>query len=141
MYSALARTCGDQTLPIWGPEHGLLFTANMVALPISITCKASTAGEVRGTSTMLVPRKGATPAWQAEFADLLANHGLTAVASEKEPPELEAIQRQAAGFPLATITRVLHIIQREWRDEASRLYFLVRASIDLSGPYEQKGWP
>ena len=32
MYSALARTCGDQTLPIWGPEHGLLFTANSVVL-------------------------------------------------------------------------------------------------------------
>ena len=60
------------------------------------------------------------------------------MASEKEPPELEAIQRQATGFSLATVTRVFYVIQREWRDEASRLYFLVRASVDLSGPYEQK---
>ena len=75
MYSALVRSCGDQTLPVWGPEHGSLFTANMVALPITTSGKASAAGEVRGTSTMLVPRQGATPAWQAEFADLLANHG------------------------------------------------------------------
>ena len=137
-YSALKRSCGDQVLPIWGPELGSLLTANMVALPITTSGKASAAGEVRGTSTLLVPRKGATPAWRAEFADLLASYELTSVASEKNPPELEAIRQQAATFPAAAIAHVHAQIQREWRDEASRLYFVVRASIDLSGPYEQK---
>ena len=136
--SALAHTSGDPAYSAELPLHAAWFTANMVAFPISISGKPSAAGEVRGTSTLLVPRKGVSLSWRAEFADLLANHELTAVASEKNPPDIDAVKLQAAGFPLAIITRVHLAILREWRDEASRLYFLVRASIDLSGPYEQK---
>ena len=130
--SALKRLCGDRACSTDATLTGSVLTAHMVAFPITTSGKASAAGEVRGTSSLLVPRKGATPAWQAEFADLLANHGLTAVASEKEPPELEAIQRQATSFSLATVTRVFYVIQREWRDEASRLYFLVPSFGHLS---------
>ena len=68
--------------------------------------KTTAAGEVRGTSTKLVPRKGATPAWRAELADLLASYELTSVASEKNPPELDAIRQQAAAFPAAAIALV-----------------------------------
>ena len=88
--SALKRVCGARACSTEATLTGSVLTAHMVAFPITTSGKASAAGEVRGTSSLLVPRKGATPAWQAEFADLLANHGLTAVASEKEPPELEA---------------------------------------------------
>ena len=136
--SALTRSSGDPADSAELPLHAAWITANMVAFPITTSGKPSAAGEVRGTSTLLVPRQGVTLAWRAEFADLLANHELTAVASEKNPPDIEAVKLQAAGFPLATITRVHLAILREWRDEASRLYFIVRASIDLSGPYEQK---
>ena len=137
--SALTRSSGDPADSAELPLHATWITANMVAFPITTSGKASAAGEVRGTSSLLVPRKGVSLSWRAEFADLLANHELTAVASEKNPPDIDAVKLQAAGFPLATITRVHLAILREWRDEASRLYFLVRASIDLSGPYEQKG--
>ena len=119
-YSAPTRSYGDLADSAEQPLDAAWITANMVAFPITTSGKPSAAGEVRGTSTLLVPRQGATLSWRAEFADLLANHELTAVASEKNPPDIEAVKLQAAGFPLATITRVHLAILREWRDEATK---------------------
>ena len=49
-YDALLRSSGDQIVPIWGPLHGSLFTANMVAVQVMTSGKTTAAGEVRSTS-------------------------------------------------------------------------------------------
>ena len=114
--------------------------SDMVVLPV-FDQRTSTDGspaEAARTSTKLVPRKGVTETWRDEMSDILAVKKLGKVAAEVHPPTLEYLQAQLQGYPEDEIVAMHKAATEMWWGEATRLYQIVRASVDLTGIYEKK---
>ena len=90
------------------------------------------------TRTKLVPRKGVTDAWFDELNDILSAYKLTAITYEKQPPSLQELVQNLPGVPFDMVEALLNAISTQWWHEATTLYQIVRASIDLSGIFEKK---
>ena len=106
--------------------------SDMVVLPV-FDQRTSTDGspaEAARTSTKLVPRKGVTETWRDEMSDILAVKKLGKVAAEVHPPTLEYLQAQLQGYPEDEIIAMHKAATEMWWGEATRLYQIVRASVD-----------
>ena len=127
------------TLPDTCGPVGLL-NSDMVVLPVfdQRTSTDGSATEVARTSTKLVPRKGVTESWRDEMSDILAAKKLGKVAAEQHPPRLDYMQAELHGFPEDEIKAMHKTATEMWWSEATRLYQVVRASVDLTGIYEKK---
>ena len=110
-----------------------LIKTDMVALPV---IDQRTAGQSH-TTTKLVPRKGASDTWRDEMADILAAHELTRIVQDSRPPSIEEIQQSLPGVPIDIVEAVHEAALRAWWTDATRLYHIVRASIELSGLFEK----
>ena len=94
-------------------------------------------GNLQCTRTKLVPRKGATLAWTSELSDILAARGRTFVVAEQRPPTLESFQLRLPSFPQEQIQAIHQAAFQQWWIESTDVYHIVRASLDLSGVYEE----
>ena len=122
-----------------GDECDTVFVSDMVAPLIDPRTAAGSTGRVcPQTSVKLVPRKGITDAWHDEMSDILATNELTAITLEKLPPSLQDAALQLPNASINIVQAVQYALEREWWMEATLLYNIVRASIDLSGIYEKK---
>ena len=86
----------------------------------------------------LVPRKGVTASWTDELNDILSSKKLSAVAKEQAPPTLGDTASRLPGVAAHIIEAVYQGMLSDWWKEATELYHIVRASIDLTGVFEKK---
>ena len=85
-----------------------------------------------------MPRKGVTPQWREQLADILSAQKLSQVALEQRPPTLVQLRAALPNAPDNLLAAVVHMTSKLWWTEATRLYLIVRSSIDLSGIYEAR---
>ena len=90
------------------------------------------------TSTKLVPRKGANAAWLDDMNDILANQRLLQIATERQPPTIEQVAATLTGFTDELVGEIYQSICDDWWAEATKLYHIVRSSIELGGVFEAK---
>ena len=90
------------------------------------------------TGKKLVPRKGANAAWLDDMNDIISSHRLLQVATEMQPPTVEQLATALYGFSEAVVAEIHQAIYQDWWAEATRLYHIVRSSIDLGGVFETK---
>ena len=92
------------------PHYDVPFTATEMVAPMVSTSgmRQATAGsELKGTRQLLVPRKGASPAWTSEFSDLLAKHHLSHVQRERKPPiTADELKRLLPGYTADYVARL-----------------------------------
>ena len=119
--------------------HSTSIITNMVALPLlDSRSSSSNTAALAHTRTKLVPRKGVTDAWIDDLNDILAANRLSAVANEQSPPLMQDVTAKLPGVPLHLIEAIHNAITNQWWREATDLYYIIRASVDLSGIYEKK---
>ena len=118
----------------------ILNISDMVAFPVfdsRTTTPTLPAGTV-ATSTKLIPRRGVTDVWLDELNDLLSSRKLTQITHEQQPATFQDVSAKLPGVP-AHIVQAVHIaIAQQWWAEATSLYQIIRASVDLSGIFEKK---
>ena len=117
-----------------------LIKSDMVATPV-VDQRNTTfhlGGEHHCTTLKLTPRKGVTEQWMEQMYDLLSNLKLTKVTGEMRPPTLVEVTAMLPGVPDVLVAAVHDAALTIWWAEATRLYYVVRASIDISGIYEAK---
>ena len=90
------------------------------------------------TGKKLVPRKGADAAWLDDINDLMASHRLIQIAAELQPPSLEQVGSALQDFPDELVAELYQAVYHQWWSEATKLYHIVRSSVDLSGVFEAK---
>ena len=117
--------------------------SDMVATPLydsrqTPNITAGTLSGPTGTSMKLIPRKGYTDAWHDEMNDMLALRNLTTITREHSPPTEMEVAAQLPNVPQNILEAVHNAITQQWWREATALYQIVRASVDLSGIYEKK---
>ena len=121
----------------------LTVASDMVAFPLydprqSTNVTSNNFSGITGTSKKLVPRKGYTDAWFDEMNDMLAARNLTTITREYSPPTEMEIAAQLNNVPQNILEAVHAAVTQEWWREATALYHIVRASVDLTGIYEKK---
>ena len=112
----------------------------MVALPV-VDQRNTTlqyGGDYPRTNLKLAPRKGVTEQWFEQMQDLLSSQKLTKITSEMRPPTLAEITAMLPGVQDHLVAAVHEAVLTIWWAEATRLYYIVRGSIDISGIYEAK---
>ena len=112
--------------------------SDMVALPVVDSRTSTTSNNTPSTGIKLVPRKGVTDAWFDEMNDLLAARKLTKITHEKQPPTIDEVAAYLPGVPHHLVQAAHAALTKEWWDESTALYHIIRASVDLSGIYEKK---
>ena len=119
------------------PDHTII--SDMVAFPV-IDSRPSAFGSSGHscTSAKLIPRKGVTESWADELNDLLAAKKLTSVSREHAAPTLGETAARLPGVAEHLVEAVYQALVSEWWNEATQLYQIVRASIDISGVFEKK---
>ena len=105
--------------------------------PTNITTLVNKGG-VPSTTAKLEPRKGPSDAWRDELSDILSAEKLTQITGELRPPTLAEIAAKAPGVPQELVEAAHAQITAEWWVGATRVYHIVRASLNLSGIYEKK---
>ena len=95
-------------------------------------------GPPHTTTTKLVPRKGPSGIWRHEMSDLLAASGLTRIAQDQRPPSIDEVLAALPGVPPDLVQAVHEAALRKWWQSATRLYHIVKGSVDLSGIFEKK---
>ena len=119
-------------------ESSVLNISDMVAFPVfdsRTTTHTLPTGTV-STSTKLVPRRGVTDVWLDELTDLLSSRKLTQITNEEQPATYQEVSAQLPSVPPHMIQAVHIAIAQQWWIEATSLYQIVRASVDLSGVFE-----
>ena len=97
---------------------------------------------VPATRTKLIPRRGVNDAWKDDMHDLLASKKLTRISGETGPPSKEQLTAMLPALLTAPFIDAIHrAVVEEWWTEATLLYQIVRASIDLSGIFEKTMMP
>ena len=77
---------------------------NMVAFPVGdLRSSTNVIGDNVSTSSKLVPRKGVTPQWREQLADILSAQKLSQVAMERRPPTLEQLRASPGWTEMSTI--------------------------------------
>ena len=124
-----------------GDKFSTTMISDMVVLPV-VDMRTSANGQLSSmlshTRTKLVPRKGVTDAWYDDLNDVLSSHKLTKITNELRPPLLQELIGLLPGVPANMIEALGNAIHNQWWTEATTLYQIVRASIDLSGIFEKK---
>ena len=87
---------------------------------------------------MLTPRDGVSPTWNEYIRDKISAEKLTRVVAEKNPPTLSDIQTALAGSIEYGNARHHHaVIKKLWWEEATRLYKIVRPTLNLTGLFQE----
>ena len=87
---------------------------------------------------MLIPRDGVSPTWNEYIRDKISAEKLTRVVAEKNPPSLSDIQTALAGSIEYGNARHHHaVIKKQWWEEATRLYNIVRPTLNLTGLFHE----
>ena len=83
---------------------------------------------------MLIPRDGVSPTWNEYIRDKISAERLTRIVDEKKPPTLSDIQTALAGSIEYGNAKHHHaVIKKLWWEEATRLYKIVRPTLNLTG--------
>jgi hypothetical protein len=93
--------------------------------------------DLRGTTIKLKPRATVTRLWLDELNDLASVHGCSRVLALAALPTLHEISAAIPGSDMRVATSFYELMEREWVSESTRLYHIVRKSIDLSGPMQE----
>ena len=108
--------------------------SDMVVLPV-VDMRTSGNGQIgtalSHTRVKLVPRKGVTDAWYDDLHDVLSSYKLTKITQEQRPPLLQELIGLLPGVPGDLVEALTNAIHHQWWTEATTLYQIVRASIDL----------
>ena len=113
--------------------------SDMVATPLVDQRNSTGAhGEHASTTIKLIPRKGMSAQWEEQLSDILASLKLTTIVKETRPPTLNEVTAMAPNVPDELVAALHATATRIWWTEATKLYHIVRASIDISGVYEAK---
>ena len=132
-------TSAFKCLSVRDPTHHSF--SDMVVTPVFDQRPITTfgnKGSVPTTTTKLEPRKGPTDAWRDEMLDILSSEKLTSITGELRPPTIAELTAKAPGVPQDLIEAAHAQVSTEWWADASRLYYIVRGSINISGIYEKK---
>ena len=115
-----------------------MLSSHMVALPVveQRTTTSASNHNIPCTAIKLSPRKGVTDAWHEQMNDLLSLQGLTKVSNEEHPPSLAIVTSMLPGVPDDLVAAVHEVLHAKWWEEATRLYYIVRASTEFTGIYE-----
>ena len=95
-------------------------------------------GDYPHTILKLAPRKGVTEQWLEQMHDMLSSQKLTKITSEMRPPTLAEVTAMLPGVTDHLVAAVHEATLSIWWAGATRLYYIVRSSIDISGIYEGK---
>ena len=124
-----------------GDKLSTTMISDMVVLPV-VDMRTSANGQLSSmlshTRTKLVPRKGVTDAWYDDLNDVLSSYKLTKITQEQRPPLLQELIGLLPGVPGDMAEALCNAIHHQWWTEATSLYQIVRASIDLTGIFEKK---
>ena len=93
--------------------------------------------DLRGTTTKLKTRQRVTRLWLDELKDLADINGCSRVMSLGSLPTLDDIYKAIPTHDARLATTFHQLMAAEWGSANTRLYHLIRKSIDLSGPMEE----
>ena len=80
------------------------------------------------------PRDGPTSEWLEQFGDVLSERGLSCLLDE-DPPSLERVRQCFPTVDIPTASAICADAQAAWWAQNTQLYHIVRAALDLSGPF------
>ena len=114
-----------------------LITSDMVAGLVSdLGLKRQTTSDIRHTKTRLRPRDGVSNVWMDELLDVLSEQGCSHLLNEDGPPSLHELSMQAPYIDNLVLQECHAMAVEEWKTENTRLYHILRGSIDISGPMQ-----
>jgi hypothetical protein len=93
--------------------------------------------DLRGTTIKLKPRASVTRLWLDELNDLASVHGCSRVLALPALPSLHDVTEAIPRSDMRVATTFYELMELEWVSENTRLYHIVRKSIDLSGPMQE----
>ena len=93
--------------------------------------------DMRGTTLRLKPRQHVTRLWLDELRDIADINGCSRVMSLGSPPTLDDIYKAIPASDMRLAATFHQLMEAEWVSANTRLYHLIRKSIDLSGPMEE----
>ena len=74
--------------------------------------------------------------WLANLADVITSNGLDDLWENQQLPTREAVARQFTGKTSEEQQELLARAMQQWQSENTRLYFLVKDSVVISGDWE-----
>ena len=89
--------------------------------------------DMRGTTVRLKPRQRVTRLWLDELRDLADINGCSRVMSLGSPPTLDDVYKAIPTSDVRLAATFHQLMEAEWVSANTRLYHLVRKSVDLSG--------
>ena len=93
--------------------------------------------DLRGTTVKLKPRTPVTRLWLDELNDMASIYGCSRVLSMAARPTLQNVTDAIPRCDMRVATTFYELMELEWMGENTRLYHLVRKSIDLAGPMQE----
>jgi hypothetical protein len=96
--------------------------------------------DLRGTTTKLKTRQRVTRLWLDELKDLADINGCSRVMSLGSPPTLDDIYKAIPTNDARLATTFHQLTEAEWGNTNTRLYHLIRKSVDLK-QYSTIRWP
>jgi hypothetical protein len=111
----------------------------MVALSLygRVSSGSSNIHDLRGTTVKLKPRQPVTRLWLDELNDMASIYGCSRVLALAALPTLQNITDAIPMCDMRVATTFYELMEVEWVSENTRLYHLVRKSIDLTGPMQE----
>ena len=74
--------------------------------------------------------------WTANRDDSITAHGLDSLLANAKMPTLDTVKERYPDLSLAKQQEMLGRALQQYQDENTALYFLVKESVIISGPYE-----
>ena len=93
--------------------------------------------DMRGTTTKLKPRQQVTRLWLDELKDIADISGCSRVLSLGAPPTFDDVRKAIPTSEVRVTTAFYQLMVEEWVGANTRLYHLIRKSVDLSGPMQE----
>ena len=93
--------------------------------------------DMRGTTNKLKPRQQVTRLWLDELKDIADISGCSRVLSLGSPPTFDDVFKALPTSEVRMATTFHQLMEMEWVSANTRLYHLIRKSIDLGGPMQE----
>jgi hypothetical protein len=93
--------------------------------------------DMRGTTNKLKPRQQVTRLWLDELKDIADISGCSRVLSLGSPPTFDDVIKALPTSEVRMATTFHQLMEMEWVSANTRLYHLIRKSIDLGGPMQE----
>jgi hypothetical protein len=90
------------------------------------------------TVEKLTPREGVTPGWHEEITNLLSQCKRSHILREAGPPTLKDFMLEAPTIEIRLLQHMQAIAVREWQQENTDVFYIVRNSVNLEGPHKNR---